>query len=181
MLTALQKRKFTKLFSMYDACNTGVLKFSDFEQIVKNLAAVRGWKVNSAQYNAILSQYMHEWARLKDEADQKGDRQVWLDDWLAYHEALLEKTEKYKQEVELLTASILDVFDVNGDGKLSKVEWKEFFKVYNIPVIYSDEVFAKLDENQDGFLSKSEILKRLQDFYYSNDPEAIGNYMFGPF
>jgi len=181
MLSELKKRKFMKLFSMYDACNTGVLKFSDFEQIVKNLAALRGWRPNSAQYNAILSKYMREWTHLQDEATPRDLRQVHLKEWLDYHEALLAKTEKYKEAIEVRTASILDVFDINGDGKLSKDEWRDFFKVYNIPVVYADEVFARLDTNQDDFLSKEEILARLYDFYYSDDLDAVGNYMFGPF
>jgi hypothetical protein len=38
----------------------------------------------------------------------------------------------------------------------------------------------KIDRNYDGLLSKEEFLPLLEEFYYSDDPNAPGNGIFGP-
>ena len=59
-------------------------------------------------------------------------------------------------------------------------EWQQLFQVYGIPVIYAGEAFASIALNGAHYLSKPEVLQRVMEFYYSTDPEAPGNFMFGP-
>lgn len=75
---------------------------------------------------------------------------------------------------------VFKIIDLDESGNLDQNEWQTLFQVYNIPVIYAPESFAKIDLNQDGFLSREEVLSALQEFYDSDDPEVAGNYIFGP-
>ncbi len=70
MLSELQKRKLMKLFCMYDVCNLGVLKISDFERLAQQLAELRGWKPSTAAYDKITSQYLFRWNRMRAEIKQ---------------------------------------------------------------------------------------------------------------
>jgi hypothetical protein len=65
--------------------------------------------------------------------------------------------------------------------KISQQEWAGLLSVYNVSPVYAPLVFPKLDANQDGFLSKEEVLQLIRDFFYSNEPEAPANDMFGPY
>ncbi len=76
---------------------------------------------------------------------------------------------------------IFEVVDLDENGLIDRREWKNLFQVYNLPVVYSDSTFTQLDSDEDGFLSRQEILSLLQEFYFSDEPSALGNYMFGPF
>jgi Ca2+-binding EF-hand superfamily protein len=183
MLTELQKRKLMKLFSMYDACNLGVLKIVDFERLAQQLAELRGWKPGSADYEKITSQYLFRWNRMRSEIKEtlnvRNDGRVNLDEWLTYFDIAL-KDRSHEKELFALAEAVFNVVDVDESGHLDKDEWTALFRVYNIPVIYVEETFARIDLDGDKVLNKEEVLSMIREFYYSDDPNATGNYMFGP-
>lgn len=41
--------------------------------------------------------------------------------------------------------------------------------------------FRRLDLNRDGHLTQQEVTSYVRQFHFSNDPEAAGNYFYGPF
>jgi hypothetical protein len=196
MLTEFQKRKLMKLFSMYDACNLGVLKISDFEELAQRLADLRGWKEDSNSYRDISGKFIYLWNRIRSEIKNVYNSQphilnnpdawntqirsqVSLDEWFTYFKVVL-NNDNHKEEILALSDAIFTVIDTDESGHLDKSEWAELFRVYNISVIYVDETFAKIDINGDGNLSKDEVMSMIEEFYYSNDPESAGSYMFGP-
>lgn len=184
MLTDIRRRKLIKLFSMYDACNMGILKISDFARVATNLAELRGWRSGSANYESLLNKYMYRWMHMRSAIKAKVNRQIdatiSVDEWLAYHTAIAEEG-RQQQELDSLVSIVLEVVDADESGHLDRDEWRNLFKVFNIPVVYVEETFKHIDKNQDGTLTQDEILPLLEEFYGSDDPNASGNQMFGPF
>jgi Ca2+-binding EF-hand superfamily protein len=183
MLSELRTRKLTKLFAMYDAQNQGVLRFSDFERIVHKLAGLRGWKPGEEKYERLNNKYAFRWitmqAEIKQKANKNMDYKIHIDEWLRYHE-LAFQNETYQQEVTSIAELIFDIIDLDESGNLDRQEWMVLFQVFNIPVVYLDETFDKIDRDHDGSISKEEFLPLLEEFYYSDDPNAAGNGIFGP-
>jgi len=192
MLTDFQKRKLMKLFSMYDACNLGVLKISDFEQLAQRLADLRGWQPDTIPYEDITSKYLLLWNRMRseikhkvlsqeniEEATTQIRSQVSLEEWFIYYDIVLNDP-SYHEETLALTETVFTVVDTDESGHLDQQEWANFFRVYNIPVIYVAETFTRIDLDGNGVLTKDEVLTMIKEFYFSNDPEVSGNYMFGP-
>lgn len=79
-----------------------------------------------------------------------------------------------------MTSLIFDAVDTDASGCLSLEEWAQLFRVYGIPVIYAPEAFARVDVDADQRLTREELLRRAEEFYYSQDPASPGNFMFGP-
>jgi hypothetical protein len=181
MLTDLQKRKLTKFFSMYDANCGGCLVAQDFENIAKKFADLRGWGFRSPKYLSLCNQLTYDWKCLKSAADRDHDQKVCLDEWFNYYDEILGNQQKYAERVRSLVALVFEVFDENGDGKISQQEWSGLLKVYNVSPVYGAIVFPSLDKNHDGFLSKDEVLHLIHDFFYSDDPACVANSMFGPY
>jgi len=182
VLTSLQRRKLIKLFSMYDADKSGVLTLKDFENVVNQLGRIRNWSSRSIKCMTLTEQYKRKWQQLLGAANQNKDKKIDLQEWLRYHDHLLSDKEKYRQEAEALMHLVFEVFDKNGDGQISVQEWQEFLRTYNVSPVYAQElVFPKLDQDNDGFLTPGQLIQYLHDFYFSDDPEAPGNYMFGPY
>lgn len=181
MLAELQKRKLTKLFSMYDANFDGVLVYKDFENIIDKLACLRNWSSRSPKYLVLNETFKKRWKTLQKDADTSRDKQVSLEEWLCYYENILADEKKYNEQVNALIQLIVDVFDQDGNGKMSQEEWAGLLSVYNVSPVYAPIIFPKLDTNGDGFLTKEEIVKLVYDFYYSTDPDNPANSMFGPY
>ena len=183
MLSELRTRKLTKLFAMYDAQNHGVLQFSDFERIVHKLADLRGWKIGEERYDKLKNKYAYRWitmqAEIKKKIHKNMDYKIDIDEWLKYHE-LAFQDESYRREVTIFAELIFDIIDLDRSGKLDQLEWMTLYQVFNIPVVYANESFEKMDYNHDGLLSKEEFLPLIEDFYCSDDSNATGNEIFGP-
>ena len=45
---------------------------------------------------------------------------------------------------------------------------------------YADEMFNKLDLDNDGSISKNELMELAEQFFIGDDPNAPGNAFFGP-
>ena len=181
MLTEFQKQKFTKLFTTYDSDNCGQINLSDFAKIVEKVAEVRGLKANSPQSTALLEKYSYFWMRLQSKIDTDRDRKVSLEEWLNYYHGILHDEDRYESEINVVVNMIFDVFDTDGQGTICIKEWIDFMSVHHIHRIYAEQSFAKIDINQDGFICKNEFLNVFRDFHYSDDPKALGNYLFMPY
>ncbi|MEL6225227.1 MAG: EF-hand domain-containing protein [Cyanobacteria bacterium J06626_14] len=184
MVSNIQKRKLLKLFAMYDGCNSGTLKISDFESLAQRLADVKGWKRGSNEYLNIESKYLFRWNRIRSEIKGKlhhsvVDNKVTVDEWIEFHD-VVSQDKTYREQIKALSEAVFTAVDVDKSGFLDKEEWKTVFKVYNIPVVYVDESFAVIDRDGDGKLSQDELTSMLEDFYFSESPEAPANLMFGP-
>lgn len=55
-----------------------------------------------------------------------------------------------------------------------------FHEVYDIyDEVVTPQVFNILDVNNNGTLSKDEIIEAVNQFFYSNNPNHAGNFLFG--
>lgn len=184
LLSDLQTRKLMKLFGMYDADNTGVLKLHNFQTLVDRLAALRGWRPDSGEYIRLSDRFMHRWLHMKAEIKDKihggKDGGISIEEWLRFFgQVLIDNS--YRDPVHEVANLIFDAVDADASGHLSPDEWQQLFRVYGIPVIYAQEAFDHIDLRGDHQLSKDDVLQRVEEFYYSQDPHDPGNYMFGPF
>ncbi len=183
-LTELQVRKLMKLFSMYDADNVGVLKMRNFQTLVDRLAAVRNWKPETPEYNRLQAKIMQRWVHIRGEIKEKlkgsKDSSVTLEQWLLFYDQVLSDS-SYRDHIQEVADLIFDAVDVDASETLDLAEWQRLFQIYGIPVIYAQESFAKVGLSPDQSLSKDEVVKRIEEFYYSQDPNAPGNFLFGPF
>jgi Ca2+-binding EF-hand superfamily protein len=181
MLTDLQKRKLIKLFSMYDADYKGFITRDDFENIAKKLANRRNWSLRSPRYITLSNQFTYDWKCLKRDANADSDKQVSLDEWINYYDAVLSDPDAYQKSAQQLMDLVFDAFDHDEDGKVCSDEWGDFLSVFNVSPVYAPIVFPSLDIDGSGFLNKSEVKSAFHDFFYSDDVNCPANEMFGPF
>ncbi|WP_239112199.1 EF-hand domain-containing protein [Halomicronema sp. CCY15110] len=181
MLTDLQKRKLTKLFSLYDSDYTGVLVKQDFELMFKKLTNLRGWSKRSPRCIVLEDKLMRQWQGLEAKADTHKNDEVSLSEWFAYYDDVLADTSASPEMIGDLIELVFDVFDQDEDGRINQAEWGQLLAVFNESPVYAPLVFPQLDQDQDGYLSKNEIRGLFINFCYSDDPNEIANQMFGPY
>ncbi len=183
VLCELQKRKLKRLFSMYDTSNSGVLRMADFQEVADRLASIKGLKKDSPEYARLVDRILHRWIHIrgevKDRLHQRPGQSISLDEWLLYHEKVL-ADEAYRHRIHESFDLVFDALDADSSGDLSVKEFENLFRIYGIPVVYAAEAFARADANCDGHLSKAELVPLVEDYYYSQEPNAPANFIFGP-
>ena len=179
MLTELQKRKWTRLFQVYDANRNGTLELADFEQHFHNIISLRNWKPGMPEYEAAKARVVENWEKMRQATDLNNDGKIELSEWLEYVERQLDSPSDY-QEMLAFVGRIFEILDLNGNGVVSLDEYKTFYRSWQLPEELAEEVFPKLDLNGDGVISKEEFFELAQQFHCSDDLEAPGNLLFGP-
>lgn len=182
MLTNLQKRKLTRFFDVWDANDDGVITTKDPEQVAQNLAELRGLKPGSPEHEGFCNGFMSYQNDFLQAVDVDKSGRVTLEEWLAYHDEMLQSEERFERTALMSIEVMFGLMDRNGDGKITLEEYGGWMKAFRIGEQgITEEVFQKLDLNGNGILSKEEVLHLTREFFYSDDPDARGNWALGPF
>lgn len=178
MLSDLQTRKLTRYFQVYDIDDDGRIEEADFRRIIENVRVLHGESGNGP--SRLGRAYEELWQRLVG-ADGNRDGGVDIDEWLAYWQLTLESDERYESEVNELADRLFSVFDLDEDGALGMGEFADFHGVFGLPVSLAEAVFRTLDTDEDGAITRAELLEATREFFRSDDVEAAGNVLFGPY
>lgn len=178
MLTDVQKKKLTHQFHVMDGDDDGLLEWADYQRILDNIAATRGYGPGSPEYECLLAQYRYGWEQAQPFV---ADGAMTVEKWLEYNDALFGTPGIYDSLVRPVAGMIFDTFDADGDERVTVDEWREFFRCYSVDPREADECFDKYDLNGDGYVSRSELVDLVGQFFLSSDPSAPGNYLFGTY
>jgi Ca2+-binding EF-hand superfamily protein len=181
MLSELRRRKFTNYFSILDRSGQGMLGKDDLERIVKGVTAVRGLEPGSDEYAAMEAAIMATWTHLMEHADRDRDNGVSLDEWLQTLEDTAADEEKYATYVTPFASGVIALLDLDDDGVVGLAEYQKFFEIFGVSAESAEDSFARLDVKGDGRVTTEEALERVREFHCSDDPNAPGNWLFGPY
>ena len=82
MLSALQTRKLTRAFSLFDVDQNGFMEQADCELVVSATSQAMGYSLGSAEYQAYYTEYMAGWADLLQLGDSDNDQRLTLAEFL---------------------------------------------------------------------------------------------------
>ena len=182
MLSELRTRKLTRFFRVVDRDGDGILTLADPEIVVRKLASLRELRQGTTSYESFRDGFMAYWSDLMKRSDGDEDGVVTLREWLDYHDEMLADETRFEYTVAFSAGIMFALMDTDEDGTISLDEYGEWMKAWGIDEDdLTPEVFAGLDRNGDGILSQTEVLDMVREFYYSDDPDAPGNWCMGPF
>lgn len=179
MLTELQNRKFTRLFNVYDANRDGYLERSDYERIAVGIADFLGLASDSAERQQHTTKYMANWEHIKMMVDQDNDDRVTQAEFMAFIAYLTQNPEIFTVLALATTQDTMNHQDRDQDGRIARAEYLGVTQCYAMPLAEAEEAFQHLDRDNDGFISQEELLKDVEEFFTSNDPDAPGNWLVG--
>ena len=181
MLTDFQKRKLTALFHHHDTDHDGFMGKADYERFARRFCETQGYAPGSPECEAVHAQNMAIWEQVQQVADKDGDNRVSLEEYLDSYDVTLGDETLSNQLVTGYCQSTLALWDRDGDGRLSSVEYVALWDCYGLGEKAAREAFQHLDQDGRGYLTTGELMERAEEFFRSNDPKAPGNWMAGPY
>lgn len=180
-MTELQKAKQVHYFNVLDYNGDGVLEKQDFLDIADRLANMRGYEQGSAQHTAVRQEILRIWTNARALSGKENKRQITLDDWLAHEEKVIHSDVLVRSYVQGIAQAIFDILDADNDHQISQDEYLKFFRAFRGNSEEGKIAFQKLDVEENGFLTRKEFLNVVTQFHLSDDPQARGNWLFGPY
>ena len=178
MLSAFRRAKLAHQFRIYDTNADGVLERTDLLRVADALAAARGDEPGSAAYQTLSAHYEELWAPLQRRAGGALHAKVTLEAYLAWHAEVLADVATYEEALGAMAGLLFDVFDEDGDGVVYLAEYERFARATGIPGTPASW-FPRLDLDGDGRLTRNEVRALSEQFYFSDDPQAPGNWFYG--
>lgn len=192
-LGLLQRRKQTYFFRIIDADGDGQIGWEDFARYLHRAEVLnRGAREGSnlARAKEDMRNWWHALAASRAAVhpdDHPHTAKVELHDWLSFWGKLtiatvLEAAEGGRTALHSMEESArihFQLFDRDQDTLLSAQDYANWMAAWGMQAD-AHSSFRRLDQDRDGFLSTQEIIVYLRQFHLSNDPEAVGNYLYGP-
>lgn len=179
-LTPLQTKKMTRFFQVWDYDRNGLIERRDFDALVIRLARECCIAEGTPQYTELKARYDAMWDSLKSSITEPDREGLLLPEWLAACGALL-PTAAFKAQVGGVVDFVWFLLDSQKTGSVSRDGYARVVVAYQMPPSLVDELFARLGKKPGDTLDRVEIAKMVEEFYWSEDPEAPGGFLWGPF
>jgi Ca2+-binding EF-hand superfamily protein len=181
MLTRLQEKKLGHLFRAFDADSNGFIEKADYTALVNNLAKIREFSQDSADYAKLEGLVLQSWEELRSFADTDHDGRIGIEEWYAFHDQFLSSPDAFQIFYHRTAEFMFALIDRDGDGKIDVNDHLDYLRAVRVELgPWAQENFRQADTNGDGRLDYDEIAVVLRDFYYSDDSSIPASNWLGP-
>ncbi len=166
-----QRARVSKAFDLMDVDGNGEVGIQEIEALAQRLASRFGLAANSKQHEELRQASVDLWRDLQHQLDQSGDQKISRKEYVDFYAdadpAVIRRT------MEPFAGILFNLFDVDGDGKVSRSEFERYHRAWGVPADQIEGTFDKLDTDRSGDLSKEELHQYLAGFIFG-EPGSKG-------
>lgn len=181
MLTELQQKKQQRFFGLLDSNRDGFVERKDFEAVAENLCIIQGIEMDTASYGRMEEVSEKLWIDIREYIDTSRDDRCSAEEWIKFTDEQIVNCDEawYDNYFDSVVTGLFSLFDANGDGLISDMEYMQIFISFRIEPRHAATCFRRLDLNNDGYLNRDDLSNAVKEFFRSDDPKVDGNWLFG--
>ena len=181
-MTDFLERRLARRFRAHDHDRNGFLQRRDFEISAVRMAEEFGHGSESPARQRLVEISLGLWEHLRKVADPDTDGRISLAEYkAAFAAGLLETPESFDQGYVPYVNAVMDVADQDRDGKLTvsdEIRWMG--SLMRVPEQDAREGFHRIDKDNDGFITASDLVEAIRGYYFDNSPDSPSRWLIGP-
>ncbi|MER5728397.1 hypothetical protein ABT084_08620 [Streptomyces sp. NPDC002138] len=174
--------KLARMHKLLDADGNGEISEADLTIIPNHLAATFGQPADGPKAERLRKALTVIWTRHLAKMDKNGNGEIDLKEYESgIRQSIATDRQRILADSIEVAAALLSLCDTDDNGVVDRGEYRKILDVvFGLPTDASDAAFARLDLNGDGTIEPQEFESAFADYFISEDPEANGNWLFGP-
>lgn len=176
MASEIFTKKMDRLFRSLDVTNDGYLDSQDLNIVIGAMATKAPLEGVADEFRSASDTY---WAALG--MDINGDSRLDGSGFAAAMEREMCAAGRFDELLAPVGSYWFVLYDLDGDGAISFDEWEKGLVAHRDSMTDLKSGFDALDSDGDGVISKEEWVTALKEYCSSQDPDARGNFLLGPF
>jgi Ca2+-binding EF-hand superfamily protein len=180
MSAELRKRKLDKAFSHIDVNGAGAIERDDLLGLGARLLVGFGESPTSVRGDRLVQSFDRVWTALSAQLDKDGDDSISSKEFHAGMTAAFIEGDGFDSVFRPAARAVAELCDGDGDGRVRAGEFRMLLSAFGTAYEDVDDAFDRLDHDRDGTLAVDELVEAARQFYAGDDPQAAGNWLFGP-
>jgi Ca2+-binding EF-hand superfamily protein len=181
-LTDFLERKIARRFRSHDHDGNGFLQRRDFEDPAVRMAEEFGHGPESPARQRLLEISLGLWEHLRKVADFDADDRISLKEYkAAFAAGMLETPESFDRSYVPYIDAVIAIADQDGDGRLTASDQARWMgTLMRVPEPHAREGFRRIDKDNDGFITASDLVESIRGYYFDESPDSPGHWLIGP-
>ncbi|MEO3871402.1 hypothetical protein ABGB18_21525 [Nonomuraea sp. B12E4] len=180
MAIDLLNHKLDRAFDHIDASGNGVVEREDLLGLGARILVGFGESPTSVTGASLVDSFDDIWSALAQALERDGDSGIARPDFRAGMTEAFVTGDRYDSVFRPATLAVAELCDSDRDGRIGPGEFRTMLCAFGVAYDDVDEAFDRLDRSGRGTLTVDELVQAASDYYRGVDPNAAGNWLFGP-
>jgi hypothetical protein len=180
MAIDLLKHKLDRAFDHVDAAGRGVVCREDLLGLGARILVGFGESPTSLSGSDLVGGFGHVWSALSGALGLDGDCRLSRGEFCTGMTRAFVTGDAYEPVFGPATRAVAEICDGDGDGLIGPREFRTLLSAFGTAYDDMDTAFDRLDATGRGVLTVEELVEAARQYYAGDDPDAAGNWLFGP-
>jgi len=158
-----RKHGMLNIFYLFDVDNDYNISAEDFDIISSNLAAIRGWDLDSPEFEPIYENFTLYFEELREMADENNDGLISPMEWARYWVDVSE--EELLAQIKQWAILFFDLLDADNDGEITLEEYTQFLNAFEIKGPLIEKEFRRFDTENKGVITREAMINNSEVFF----------------